>query len=291
VPRTPFGPFDLTAPLPHYGADAWAALTDRADVDDELPARVVVRRATGPEAAPLLEEGAVRARTPTHPAIWRMVRRGHASLAGSASGSAFLAYEAPIAARLVDSADALPPAEALALAREVADAVRVLAPESALAGTIAIDDVLVREDGTALVLSAGVRPATIAGGAPLWSLAPENRRTMYMGPPRPHVYFVGLAAYVALAGRSPFVDDAALNAHALTALRDAAPDAPPLLDDVVMRALAERPDDRHESLDELVRDLARCAEELPAPTAHERMMAARQRLAHHFEACAKAFEP
>jgi hypothetical protein len=293
---TPFGPFDLLGALDVFGPGARAAIpSDRSDVDDALPPRAVVRHATGTAATTLLEEGAVRAGLPhdVDAGVWRMIRRGHAN------GAAFLAFAAPVAAPAVvvgkgaDGREGWPLAEGLALSIDIARAALALTNETALAGTLATADVLVQDDGRALVIAApapAATPVATSGREPLWALAPENRRSMYMGRPRPHVYFVGLCAYVLLTGRRPFGDDDAdVHAHRLVALRDLVADAPPLVDAVIMRALAESPDERHETLDELLVELVRASDELPAPTAQERANAAHAKCAPAFERFTRAF--
>jgi hypothetical protein len=297
--RQPCGPFDLVTALDAdagfagFGGDAWAAvLSERADLDDGLPARAIVRRAIAAGATRLLEEGAVRARLGTIPNVWRMLRRGHAG------GAAYLAFDAPVCAPLLqglaplDGSRALPIGEGLAFALEVGNAIGVLAQGVTLTHVVQLTDVHVRADGTALVTAAPGPQPVLEVRAPLWTLAPENRRTMFMGPPRPHVYATAMVAYVAITGRQPFLNDGpALQSHALVPVRQAAPDVPPLVDEVLSRALAERPDDRHESLEELLADLTRCTQEVPGVTAAERARSADDLFGGRFRAFAAMFAP
>src|SRR5690606_11675247 len=105
--------------------------------------------------------------------------------------------------------------------------------------------------------------------------APEQARGQKLDH-RADIYAMGLVIYSLVAGRGPF-DDAKnitemARAHVLTQPEPPsrfAPQAiPPALDAAVLRATAKRPEDRHQSAEELPNELAHIAAQLassPAP--------------------------
>lgn len=117
----------------------------------------------------------------------------------------------------------------------------------------------VTDFGIAKVVGGSRTMATRAGevlGTPTY-MAPEHARGEPLGPPA-DVYATGVLLYELLSGHLPFSDEgdalAVLYRHvhdAPTPLRDVAPDVPPSVADVVMKALAPRPDERHPSAEAL----------------------------------------
>jgi len=131
--------------------------------------------------------------------------------------------------------------------------------------------------GIAKVLpsAAGIQPSSLQTqegdviGTPRF-LAPEQAMGRDVDA-RADLYGAGVILYELITGRDPFwhVNDlsALLLAHALEAPRPPSVVAPqpiqPALDDVVLRALAKRPEDRYASAAELAAALEQCAR--PAP--------------------------
>lgn len=84
---------------------------------------------------------------------------------------------------------------------------------------------------------------------------------------RSDVYSLGCTVYRLLTNRPPYVGDTVfetLMAHRIQPVplvRAVRPDAPQLLEDILVRMLAKEPDDRYASMTELIVDLERCCAE------------------------------
>jgi len=119
--------------------------------------------------------------------------------------------------------------------------------------------VKVTDFGIAKVVGGSRTMATRAGevlGTPTY-MAPEHARGEPLGPPA-DVYATGVLLYELLSGHLPFSDEgdalAVLYRHVHEApvpLQHVAPDVPPLVADVVMKALAPRSEERHSTAEAL----------------------------------------
>jgi serine/threonine-protein kinase len=182
----------------------------------------------------------------------------------------------------------MPPAEAIRLAREIAAGLaaahevgvvhRDLKPDNVLlasSGRVALTDF-----GIAASFAAGDRDATTSFvGTPDY-MAPEQVDGSMVPDARTDLYALGALLYELLSGRTPFSGPSALAIAAArltrdpTPLRQVAPTVPPALEAVVMRCLRRSPNDRHQSVAELLAELDRMpdgvslipAAELPKPT-------------------------
>jgi serine/threonine-protein kinase len=120
--------------------------------------------------------------------------------------------------------------------------------------------------GRPVVLELGVAAAILADGALLantpLSIAPEQIRTRAMDH-RGDVYSLGCCLFTAAVGKPPFDGVAGLQLLAAQKgwraprARDLNPNVPEALELVLLRAMAERPTDRFESMGELAQALAR----------------------------------
>jgi hypothetical protein len=253
---TTFGPFTLLRPLPAWGSGFHFALHS-GDVDDDLPARAIVRIPLAGEGPLLADEGGRRARSqrPPCPFVPRLVRTILA-----ASGP-LLVFEPAVAVRLEVLLDApLPATFALAYVDDVAAAVLALSrargdDDGAL--QLSFDELLVSAAGRALVLTPPVGPRASMPGLlqqprrdrPLF--APEKLRAERSG--REESWMLGALLFSLLTNAEP--DDADASVRALQ------PDLPEALDALVRRALAPDPRARFESVEELRAALARCNDE------------------------------
>jgi serine/threonine-protein kinase len=166
-------------------------------------------------------------------------------------------------------------------------------------GTLKVTDF-----GIAKMLGGKQTLATRAGeviGTPAY-MAPEQARGQEVTPAT-DVYAVGVMLYELLSGRRPFADEddplALLFKHAYDEpepLRHAAPHVPRELSDVVMRALAKKPEDRYQGAEEFGIAVAEAATaawgpgwlmraSLPVMAANS-MVAATQRVSGTFDAAA-----
>jgi eukaryotic-like serine/threonine-protein kinase len=172
----------------------------------------------------------------------------------------------------------LPPEEARGLALQAA---RGLAHAHA-AGLVHRDvqpqNLLLREDGTLKIADFGI--ARAAEGTALTQTGTILGTAAYLSPeqalgedvtPATDVYSLGAVLYELLTGRPPYEFDSLgdladkQRRHAITPVRELAPEVPPDLEDVVMRCLARNPAYRP---DELERELAPAAAEPPTQVHH-----------------------
>ena len=158
----------------------------------------------------------------------------------------------------LDEAGALEPARVIDIAAEVADALQAAHRAGLVHRDIKPANILLCDDSRVMVTDFGIakvrddadhtQTGTMLGSVKY--LAPEQ---VEGGPldGRADIYALGIVCYEALTGQAPFVADT----QAATALarlhttpprpRQLQPTVPPVLDDVVMRAIARYPDDRY----------------------------------------------
>jgi tRNA A-37 threonylcarbamoyl transferase component Bud32 len=104
----------------------------------------------------------------------------------------------------------------------------------------------------------------VVSGTPLF-MAPEQAKGERTLDARADLYALGAVMYCALTGRPPFEGDSAFDvmmAHArdpVTPPGEVRPDVPADLEEVVLRCLAKRPDDRYPNSQALGEALAACA--------------------------------
>jgi len=182
-------------------------------------------------------------------------------------GSAWVAWahaDGPTLAEHVRAQGALPPEQAVAVARAILEALTVLHQRGAVHGDVSPERVVVTGDAGAVLVDPGadrLRPRPTAGpsgdalGFLVASGGPLDPASLSGAAPSPRtdVYGAGVVLYTALAGRAPFVGDNPLEvavAH-LTQTPQApsryAPAVPSALDDVVLKALAKTADGRFDS--------------------------------------------
>jgi serine/threonine-protein kinase len=120
----------------------------------------------------------------------------------------------------------------------------------------------------------GVTSTGTVLGTPLY-MAPEQCRGAGLVDARADIYALGCVAYHMLCGQPPFIYDfpgELIAAHLLEtprALRTLNPSVAPAVEEVVLRTLAKRPEDRPQSMQELMEQLER-ATTAPNPTRDRR---------------------
>jgi TolB-like protein len=167
--------------------------------------------------------------------------------------------------------------DALRLAREVAEALAHAHRRGVVHRDVKPENVLLDEDGHALVADFGIArhattgaasgdaPAALTGrghviGTPAY-MAPEQAAGDGCADPRADLYALGVVTYELLAGAHPFgtrPPSAMLTAHlaeAPPALAARRPDVPPAVAELVARLLAKQPDARPSSAADVAREL------------------------------------
>jgi serine/threonine-protein kinase len=290
--------FRLRARLGQGGMGA-VYLADQPSVGREVAVKVIHGAHLGADLAEarsrFLREGRLTARL-TSPFIVTVIDAGH-----TPDGLLYLAMERLHGRgldRLITEEAPLPPARAVHLCLQIADALaaahragvihRDLKPSNVmvLAEPVGRDHVKVLDFGIARSLAGDHTTLTPLGdlfGTPAY-VSPEMARGAPCGP-RSDLYALGLVAYELLAGRRPFPAAPTALAAALQHLTETpAPlpdDVPVPLARVVFRLLAREPDDRYPSA-EAAREALSAA--LPAapdvpPSGPPRRRGTRRRLA------------
>jgi serine/threonine protein kinase len=166
----------------------------------------------------------------------------------------------------------LPVAELVLVLRDLCEALAHAHSHGIVHRDIKPDNVLL-SGGHALVTDFGVARAVteattdvtgVAGSTALGTptyMAPEQGTRGARVDHRADIYAVGVLAYELLAGRTPFADDEprsrqqARGADVAKNLTRARADVPPILGHLIAKCLAERPEDRWQSADELLAQL------------------------------------
>jgi serine/threonine-protein kinase len=228
--------------------------------------------ASVPEAAAmLLREGRAASRI-RHPGIVDVTDFGRAE-----DGRMFLVMELVPWPTLhaVFSRETIAPARIVNIIRNLLLALEAAHAEGLIHRDLKPSNVFVGPDeqvkltdfGSAVAL-AGRRPLDRAAHVPLWGtaeyMAPEH--STGKADRRSDVYAVGCMLYLLLTGRLPFSNESteklqAMHAHAAIPPLDLpeGSNVPPLMEEVVRRAMAKAPEERYQTAAEMARDLERVA--------------------------------
>jgi serine/threonine-protein kinase len=165
--------------------------------------------------------------------------------------------------------------EAIGLTLQVARALSFAHDRGLVHRDVKPQNVLLNEDGQAKVTDFGIarsldvhgvtQTGTVLGTSDY--IAPEQARGQKVDP-KTDIYSLGAVLYELLVGEVPFAGDnfvAVAMRHVnepVPSVLDARPDCPARLDLAIQRAMAKDPDDRFQSMDELVAELEACLAEL-----------------------------
>jgi serine/threonine protein kinase len=177
----------------------------------------------------------------------------------------------------------LEPQEIMRIARAVGQALTYAHGQGVLHRDIKPSNVLLTPEGGVYLTDFGLARMAEAGestlsrdmmlGTPQY-ISPEQAKGIRKLDARTDVYSLGVVLYELLVGRVPFTADtpyAIVHDHIFSPLpmpRELNPDLPESLERVLLKALAKDPDDRFQSVEELVTALE-ASLELPAPKAKE----------------------
>jgi class 3 adenylate cyclase/tRNA A-37 threonylcarbamoyl transferase component Bud32 len=206
-----------------------------------------------------LKRAVARARGIRHPNVLSVIDFGEAEkipyIESEFARGMTLAY-------MLEQAKALPTVAALRIARQVAWAIAAAHQQQLMHGCLKPENVLVESDGTVRVMDFGVgMPARqgMAIASPGY-LAPEQLENREPDS-RADFYAWGVMTYVALTGRLPYPGSTVeeirqrMVSQDLPPARSVTADVPPALDAVLARALAKNPDQRYQTVLELIAEL------------------------------------
>jgi len=177
-------------------------------------------------------------------------------------------------------------AEALELAREVADALQAAHDEGVIHRDVKPENILIARSGHALLADFGIARGTPGAARPetMTQLGMAVGTVAYMSPEqamgereidaRSDVYALGCVLFEMLSGSPPFTGTTAMSVVAkhLSApppdLRALRPEVPPAIAHVLARALAKEPGDRPASARDLAQALVTSAERRAATPTH-----------------------
>jgi tRNA A-37 threonylcarbamoyl transferase component Bud32/tetratricopeptide (TPR) repeat protein len=178
----------------------------------------------------------------------------------------------------------LEPQEILCIARAVGQALTYAHGQGVLHRDIKPSNILLTPAGGVYLTDFGLARMAEAGestlsrdmmlGTPQY-ISPEQAKGIRALDARTDVYSLGVVLYELLVGRVPFTADtpyAIVHDHIFTPLpmpRELNPDLPESLERVLLKALAKEPDDRFQSVEELVTALEGALESIPEPKARE----------------------
>ncbi len=173
----------------------------------------------------------------------------------------------------LDEDNPLPLGEAVAILRDVADALTFAHSEGVIHRDVKPQNILIQahhavvlDFGVAKALSEAVDDASLTStgmalGTPMY-MAPEQAMADRNIDGRADIYSLGVVAYEVLTGRPPFSANSAralMAAHVTSVprrLRESASGTPTDLEEIIMRCLEKDPDDRWQSAEELCEALS-----------------------------------
>lgn len=184
--------------------------------------------------------------------------------------------------------ESLDPQEVLRIARAVGEALTYAHGEGVLHRDIKPSNVLMTPDGGIYLTDFGLARMAAAGestlsrdmmvGTPQY-ISPEQAKGITKLDARTDIYSFGVVLYELLVGQAPFTADtpyAIIHDHIFTPLplpRELNPDLPELLERILLKALAKEPDDRFQSVQELITALQTALEAAPPPPPPETIVA------------------
>jgi len=220
------------------------------------------------------EREAKAAASLNHPNIVSVYDRGEAE-----DGSYYIAMEyvpgGTLKDRILDGP--MDAGEAVRLGVQIAEALRVAHEAGVVHRDVKPHNVLLADSGDAKVADFGI--ARAASAAPLSGSGLVLGTAKYMSPeqamgdpvgPRSDLYSLGVVLYEMLTGEVPFEADSSVGVamkHVTESPRpprETTAGVPEALDALVMRLLGKKPEDRYPGAAELVEDLRRLGEGLPA---------------------------
>ena len=193
--------------------------------------------------------------------------------------------------QLVERTGPLPVRDALLLALQMGRALAFAHSRGLIHGDVKPQNVLLNEDGQAKMTDFGIARSVDVEGVTITGtvlgtseyIAPEQARGQRVDA-QTDVYSLGVVLYELLTGRVPFEGESFV-AIALRHVNEQAPsvlerrpDVPPRLAIAIERAMAKRPDQRFESMDELVSELESCLADMD-PSSEDATMISRRPIA------------